>query len=73
MLKGKIDVLNRQLAAPTDTFRASDEGLTAEDIPFLLQLQGCSGERPAGPLLGGSIAVIRNSDRCGQTPGQPDL
>ncbi|KAI3369295.1 hypothetical protein L3Q82_007549 [Scortum barcoo] len=73
MMKEKMEALSREIAALSDTVRATEEELRAEDVSFLQELQGCSGKSPAAPPAGGSTAALRSSDRPGQTPGQPDL
>uniref|UniRef100_A0A3P8Q525 RING-type domain-containing protein n=1 Tax=Astatotilapia calliptera TaxID=8154 RepID=A0A3P8Q525_ASTCA len=58
MMKEKMEALSREIAALSDTVRATEEELRAEDVSFLHNYKAAVGKSPA-----------LSSDRPGQTPG----
>ncbi|XP_041927050.1 E3 ubiquitin-protein ligase TRIM35-like isoform X2 [Alosa sapidissima] len=63
MMKEKIEKMSREISSLSDTIRAVEQEMRADDITFLQSPVHTAGSREG----------FRSSDQCGKAPGQPEV
>ncbi|KAL2080812.1 hypothetical protein ACEWY4_022665 [Coilia grayii] len=69
MMKEKIEKMSREISSLSDTIRAIEEEMEADDVSTALPEH--SGKSPVHTA--GSREAFRSSDQCGKAPGQPEV